>query len=176
MVAQAQTAQPDPERAPKNTPGIPPLMRPERPSSDPYRPIPPESPPEGVMIVKPNPRAWQSPEAFQAPGSYQAPPEASEIYFHRQDPTGWPAALSKFAQSLEIRYFDWYSGTIGGALDEDVAWIFEELESAAAEGSDYEYSDYDRLWTSESLKAFLAQNLQALAVDREGYWHYMTIG
>lgn len=60
-------------------------------------------------------------------------------------------------------------------MDDETAWIFEELENRAAEtlGED-DY--YDRLWTSESLRAFLAENLQALAVDKAGYWHYMPIG
>jgi hypothetical protein len=116
------------------------------------------------MIVRPNPRAWQSMDM------------PTEIYFHREDPVGWPGALTLFAKSVETRYYDWYAGSGYGALDDDLAWIFEELESRASQSLDLEEGDYGRLWTSESLMAFLAENLQALAVDTSGYWHYMPLG
>jgi hypothetical protein len=164
--AQAGAAAPNAQNPPKKrtTPLIPPLERPARPPVQPQRPQEPDYVPDGAVIVKPNPMASRSAA------------EPSDVYFRREDPSGWPGALASFAQALEARYHDWRSNASGGGLDPEVAWIFEELESGAPETGDGGYSDSGLLWTSESLRAFLAENLQALAVDRNGYWHYMVVG
>ncbi|MDR1656237.1 MAG: hypothetical protein LBT47_01610 [Deltaproteobacteria bacterium] len=140
-------------------------------------PLPPEKGRQSTP-AQPTPPSGSGPmSSVQSPSSNGLwTNKNTERYYHRDDPQNWQLALTIFAVAVETEYYRWLNYAGAGPPEPTVGWIYDQLESLAFERSGAAtFEEIDYVYTRAFLLEFLKANFQALAVDSQGFYHFMLL-